>query len=148
MKKTALDLERCDRTGMVIASLCFVHCAAGPVLLSFAGLASLASISERVEPVFFLGSAAMGAIALFPAYRNKHGRLSCLALFTSGLLCLLLRRHIELPSIPGEPIASFLGAIQIIGAHFLNMRFSRRCQSCEPDSNIRSAAERMGADSN
>ena len=78
---------------MLIASLCFAHCVAGPVLLSFAGLASLVNVSERFVPLFLLGSAGMGVTALVPAYRNRHGRISCLLLFGSGILCLLLRYY-------------------------------------------------------
>ena len=66
-----------------------------PALFCFPfGLASLVNVSEKFEPLFLLGSAAMGATALVPAYRKKHGRISCLALFGSGILCLLLRHYI------------------------------------------------------
>ena len=51
---------RGDRTGVLIASICFVHCVAGPVLLSLAGFASLTGISEKLEPLFLVGSRAMG----------------------------------------------------------------------------------------
>jgi hypothetical protein len=87
---------------MLLASLCFVHCVAGPILLTYAGFSSLIGVSERFEPLFLLGSAAIGVIAFVPAYRKKHGRKSCLVLFASGLLCLLLRRYIELLSISVE----------------------------------------------
>ena len=122
---------RADRRGILIASLCAVHCVAGPVLLSFAGLASLVGVSEKFDPLFLIGSATMGGMALVPAYRRKHGRLSCLALFGAGFLCLLLRRHIELQPISVEPIAAAVGASLIIGAHLLNLRFSRRCTCCD-----------------
>jgi hypothetical protein len=82
-----------DRTGILIAALCFIHCIAGPVLLSVAGLASLVGISERLEPLFLLGSLGMGTMALVPSYRKKHGRRSCLAMFCCGMLCLALRHH-------------------------------------------------------
>ena len=117
---------------MLIASMCFVHCVAGPILLSFAGFASLVHISERIEPLFMLGSAATGVIALVPAYRKTHGRISCLALFALGLLCLLLRRYLGGPESSIEPVAVTLGAGLIIAAHALNRRFSKRCQCCEP----------------
>jgi hypothetical protein len=132
MNPSRIDNSRCDRRGMLIASLCFVHCVAGPVLLSVAGLASLTSISESLEPLFLLGSAAMGAIALVPAYRKKHGRVSCLALFASGLLCFLLRRHLGEEGTFAETVAAFIGATLIIGAHVLNLKFSRDCQCCSP----------------
>ena len=138
MKSAELD-SRADRRGMVIASLCFVHCIAGPILLSFAGLSSLLSFSEKLEPLFLLGSAAMGLMAFIPASRKKHGRKSCLALFASGLVCLLLRRHVALPVISIEPVATAIGLTLIIGAHALNLRYSRRCQCCDllakPESN-------------
>jgi hypothetical protein len=131
MKASALDHSRADRRGMLLASLCFVHCVAGPVLLSFAGLSSLIGVSEKLEPLFLLGSAAMGAIAFVPAYRKKHRRKSCLALFAAGFFCLLLRRRIEVPAIPIELLGTALGAGLIISAHFLNLRFSKRCQCCD-----------------
>jgi hypothetical protein len=134
MKESLLDSSRADRRGMVIASLCFVHCVAGPLLLAFAGLSSLVRVSERIEPLFLLGSAAMGALALVPAYRKRHRRKSCITLFGFGLVCLLLRRHIEFGAIPVELVGTVLGATLIIGSHVLNLRFSKRCECCDPDS--------------
>jgi hypothetical protein len=134
MKKSQSHTSSADRRGMLLASLCFVHCVAGPILLSLAGLSSLVNLSETVEPLFLLGSATLGVIALVPAYRKKHGRASCLALFACGFLCLLLRRHIGWGAISVEPIAAGLGASLIIGAHVLNLRFSRSCACCDPAS--------------
>jgi hypothetical protein len=132
MDQTAVNNSRADRGGMLIASLCFVHCVAGPILLSFAGLTSLVRISEKFEPLFLLGSAGMGIVALVPAYRKKHGRVSCLALFVSGFICLLLRHSIDSHAIFIEPVAAAVGASLIITAHLLNLRFSKRCRCCSP----------------
>ena len=136
MNTSLLDSSRADRRGMLMASLCFVHCVAGPVLLSFAGMSSLVNVSEKFELLFLLGSAAMGSIALVPAYRKKHRRISCLALFASGLLCLLLRHSIGWRTLSVEPAVAALGASLIIVAHVLNLRFSRRCGCCSPHSEI------------
>ena len=87
---------------------------------------------REAQPLFLLGAAIMGVFAFVPAYRKKHGRKSCLALFVSGLLCLLLRRHIDLPALSIEPVVTTVGASLIIGAHVLNLRFSKRCQCCDP----------------
>ena len=127
-----VDHRGADRRGMLLASLCFVHCVAGPILLSYAGLSSLIGVSEKLEPLFLTGSAAMGMIAFVPAYRKKHGRKSCLALFGCGFLCLLLRHHVDIPAVPLEAIATGAGASLIVGAHVLNLRFSKRCQCCDP----------------
>ncbi len=132
MPKSNTDTGHADRRGMLLASLCFIHCVAGPIVLSYAGFASLIGASEKLEPLFLIGSGAMGIIAFVPAYRKKHGRRSCLALFVSGLCCLLLRRHIAFPALSVEPVMTAVGAGLIIGAHFLNLRFSRNCQCCDP----------------
>jgi hypothetical protein len=131
MTKSLFEGSRGDRRSMLLALLCFVHCVAGPMLLSVAGFASLIGISEKLEPWFMAGSGAMGVIALLPAYRKKHGYISCLALFASGFLCLFFRHSIDLRTIPVEPIAAALGAGLIIAAHALNLRFSRRCRCCD-----------------
>ena len=131
MSKQVGENSRRDRAGILIAALCFVHCIAGPVLLSVAGLASLVGISEGLEPVFLLGSLVMGAMALLPAYRQRHGRRSCLAMFCSGILCLVLRHQVHWRAIPIEEIGVAVGAILIIAAHALNLKFSNGCRCCE-----------------
>jgi hypothetical protein len=131
MSKQADEKSQRDRAGIVIAAVCFVHCIAGPVLLSVAGLASVIGVSERLEPVFLLGSLAMGALALVPAYRKKHGRISCLAMFGCGILCLILRHQIHWRAMPIQEIGTGTGALLIVGAHALNLKYSKRCQCCE-----------------
>jgi len=132
MTKDANSLgSRGDRTGILIASVCFVHCVAGPVLLSLAGFASLTGISERLEPLFLLGSLAMGVATLIPGYRRHHGRRSCLIMFCTGVICLFLRHRIP-SNVAMESIGAGIGVCFIAGAHWLNLRFSRKCRCCEP----------------
>src|SRR5579872_863734 len=105
LRSTRPTRRRSDRAGIVIAAVCFVHCIAGRLLLSFAGLASLIGASERLEPAFLLGSRFMGVMALVPGYRRKHRKLWCLALFCAGFLCLLVRRRIHLGGASLEAVA-------------------------------------------
>lgn len=130
MNRSVTTAFRGDRKGMLVAALCFVHCVAGPLLLSVAGFSALIGASEKLEPVFMLSSVSLGVATLVPAYRKKHHRLSCLVLFLCGVFCLGVRRCIRWTSI-AEVILIGLGAALIIGAHALNLKFSRRCQCCE-----------------
>jgi len=41
-------------------------------------------------------------------------------------------RHIPWRAVHFEPVAAAAGAVLIIAAHVLNVRFSRRCPCCEP----------------
>jgi hypothetical protein len=132
---------RGDKTGILIASVCFIHCVAGPVLLSFAGFASLIGISEKLEPLFLVGSLAMGVATLLPGYRRHHGRRSCLIMFCTGGICLLLRHHIR-SNLPIESIGAGIGVCFIAGAHVLNLKFSRKCLCCDPIATQESAEPR------
>ena len=118
-----------------------MHCVAGPLFLSFAGFASLIGISERIEPVLLLTSIVLGGATLVPAYRKKHGRISCLAIFLGGLVCLLLARRLHWSAVP-EMLAMGIGAAMIIGAHALNLKFSRQCACCRPGVVVESEVQR------
>jgi hypothetical protein len=115
---------------MLLSIACFVHCVAGPVLLSLAGLASLIGVSEKLEPLFLFSSFGTGAATLIPAYRKKHRRRSCLVLFTCGLLILALKRRLPETNALVEAITVAVGALLILGAHLLNLHLSRQCTCC------------------
>jgi hypothetical protein len=85
-------------------------------------------VSEKLDPLFVLLSTAIAGFTLIPAWRRKHGRKTCLALFAAGILFLLVRRY---TSRPFEIAATVFGAGLIVSAHALNIRFARRCRCCE-----------------
>jgi len=117
-----------DRAGVIIATLCFLHCIGGPALLVFAGLSSFLKFSERAEYLFLFASAAMGVAVLIPAYKRRHRRKSCLAMFGAGLLALFAHRHVS-SGLP-ELAAALIGASLIASAHLFNIHYSRRCACC------------------
>ena len=123
-----------DRAGMIVAALCFVHCVAGPALLAFAGFSSLVALSERAEILFLLASAAIGTAVLFPAYKRRHGRRSCLAMFGAGMVALLAHRQMSATRMEFATVLT--GASLIAGAHILNLRYSRRCECCQSASSL------------
>jgi hypothetical protein len=135
------DVDDNDRNAIIVAAACFVHCVAAPLLLSFAGFSSLIGLSEKLEPAFFLTSILLGAATLVPAYRKTHGRISCLAMFAGGLSCLIIRSFQCAPLV--ETLSVGAGATLIIGAHALNLRFSRRCACCQPSAVVESEERRL-----
>jgi hypothetical protein len=122
-----------DSAGVIVATLCFVHCVAGPALIAFGSFSSLIALSERTEILFMLASAMIGAAVLFPGYRRRHRRRSCLAMFGSGMAALLAHRYAHTGLV--EVATALVGASLIAGAHVLN-RYSRRCDCCETASEI------------
>jgi MerC mercury resistance protein len=123
-----------DRAGVIVATLCFVHCVAGPALIAFGSFSSLIAFSERTEILFMLASTTIGAAVLFPGYRRRHRRRSCLAMFGSGMAALLAHRYAHTGL--AEVATALVGASLIAGAHILNHSYSRRCDCCETASEI------------
>jgi hypothetical protein len=138
------QIYKSDRTAIVLAAACFVHCVAGPLILAVAGFAGLIGTSEKVEPLFLGGSLVLGLANLIPGYRHRHGRISCVLLFAIGIAALGSRRHIPLKGVPAEAIMTAVGAFLIAGAHTLNLRLSRRCKCCEGAAIESGARERSG----
>jgi hypothetical protein len=134
MKKLVPAALRGDWKGMLIAALCLIHCVAGPVLLSYAGFASLIGVSEKLEPLFVLPSIAIGTATLVPGYRHRHRRFSCLALFFCGILFLVVLRRLQWLVVP-ETVLAGIGAGLILGAHALNFKFSQQCDCCRATRN-------------
>jgi MerC mercury resistance protein len=124
-----------DRAGVIVATLCFVHCVAGPALIAFGSFSSLIAFSERTKILFMLASATIGTMVLFPGYRRRHGRRSCLAMFGSGMAALLAHRYAYTGLM--ELATALVGASLIASAHILNHRYSRRCDCCETASEKR-----------
>ena len=122
-----------------MASLCFVHCIAGPALLAFAGLSSLVAISERAEILFLLASATIGVAVLFPAYKRRHGRRSCLMIFCSGIAVLLAHRRVSGSVL--ELATALIGAFLVATAHVLNIRYSSQCPCCRTAPELRGESE-------
>ncbi|HEY1495460.1 MAG TPA: MerC domain-containing protein [Candidatus Solibacter sp.] len=131
MRNIITAISNRDGKAMLAAALCFVHCVAGPILLSLSGFSSLIGVSEKIEPIFLFSSFLLSVVSLVPGYRRRHGRLSCLALFIGGLLCLLLRSRLQSGMLT-VPVVTGVGAALIVGSHALNLRYSKRCPCCEP----------------
>src|ERR1700730_17504908 len=140
MKKVAPAVLSGDRKGILVAALCLIHCVAVRVLLACAGFASLIGVSEKIEPLFVLSSLAIGTATLIPGYRHKHGRFSCLALFFCGLLFLAVLRQSRWLLIP-DAILTAIGAALIVGAHALNLKFSRQCECCRSSTGVNVATQ-------
>jgi len=124
-----------DRAGIIVATLCFFHCVAGPALLAFAGFNSLIRISEKFEGLFLLVSATMGVAALLPAYRKRHRRMSCLAMFAAGFLTLLIRRYLGVDAGILGAAGAATGVALIIAAHTLNLKYLKNCGCCAGNDN-------------
>ena len=121
-----------DRVGVLASSICFVHCLATPVVLSFSAVfAHLLPSEEHTHRVLAAAVALIGAIALGAGYR-RHKRGGILILAAVGLALIFGGAWFgdRLPSHWAEVAVTLAGSCCMIAAHRRNHTFCRRCQTC------------------
>lgn len=91
----------------------------------FAGMASLISISDKLEPLGLRIGRNGGGRSRLRLLQETWSDNSCLAMFASGFLCLVLRRDIEWRMVFAEPADCLCGQNLIIDVRALNLIFSR-----------------------
>lgn len=132
--KLKLSLRPSDAMGIVASTLCVIHCAAAPLLVSSTGfLARLVPGEEWTHRALVVAVAAFGLAALVRGY-GVHRRRRVPALMVAGFAC------ISLGAFFGEELAAFLpeiavtmvGSVLLIASHVANYRLRRACSVCEP----------------
>ncbi len=121
-----LPLLSWDRLGILVSSLCLVHCVALPVLLAclpFIGLHFVPDESIHLALTYL--AVPVGALALLPGLR-RHGQSWVLLLGVAGV-ALMLGGHFfhEAPAL--EQAVTGGGGALLVLAHLYNLRYSRRC---------------------
>lgn len=118
--------KRLDNLGMTASTLCAIHCAIVPIMLTFLPLAGLGFL---VNPVFEWSmitlALLLGVSSIFLSYFRTHRRALPLLLLCSGFV-LVIAGHIYLKGWE-EAIVVPLGGLTIAAAHFINYKYVGVC---------------------
>ncbi len=124
-----------DRLGFSASTICAIHCAAMPLLLSILPALGLGFLAEGTfELVMIATSIGIAAISLGTSYR-VHRRINPILMMISGGMILVFNffghdSHSELMEMLHPYIAAFAG-LMIASAHWVNMRLCSNCEVCE-----------------
>jgi uncharacterized membrane protein YfcA len=121
-----------DRVGIVASALCFVHCIATPIVLSFSAVSShFLPSEEHTHRVLAVFVTIIGAAAIGFGYR-RHKRKRVLALASLGLILIFFGAYFGdlLPSHASEVVVTLAGSCCMIAAHRINHTFCRNCSRC------------------
>ena len=110
---------RIDRAGVLLSTLCLVHCVAGLVLVSLLGIGGSVLLNPRIHEVGLALAVVIGAIGLGMG-ALRHRRLMVLAVGASGLM--LMSAGLMVPDGPGEAALTMLGVALLASAHIWNLR--------------------------
>ncbi|MEL7187944.1 MAG: MerC domain-containing protein [Pseudomonadota bacterium] len=114
--------RRLDRAGLVVASLCALHCFATIVLVSFLGIGGHFFLAPEIHEIGLLLAIGFAAVAIgsgVVAHRKTGPALFALAglgVMGAGLM---------LPHGDGELIATIVGVTLVAYGHVLNLRSSK-----------------------
>ncbi|MBO3270973.1 MULTISPECIES: MerC domain-containing protein [Hymenobacter] len=119
--KPSLSRVWADYGGIVNATLCLLHCAAGPLLLAWWSGTQSAALSSHWDTLFLVlsGVLVMGATWQLTARWLRLSLWSCFALF--AVTVLLADRW------PWLELVQYAASLGLVGMHLLNLRQCRRC---------------------
>jgi hypothetical protein len=117
-----------DRAGVMMSTLCAIHCLAGAVL---AGVSSVAPVlsDRRLELAFTVSAIAIAFVALIRAARRHKSRTPAM-IAALGVASLVLARVGVVDAEALEVTLSIAGGVLLVSAHVINLRECRRVDSC------------------
>jgi hypothetical protein len=120
--------SKLDHVGMTASTLCAIHCAIVPILLTFLPLAGMGFLAA---PLFEWGmitlALLLGVSSIFLSYVRTHRRALPLLLLVAGFAALVLG-HIYLKGWI-EAVVVPLGGLTIAVAHFVNFKYVGSCKT-------------------
>ena len=119
---TATTHPRLDATGIVLSTLCFLHCLAVP-LIATGALAWVAS--EAIHIGLTMALSGVVVLVAWPSYK-RHRRAIVPALLIGGL-ALLIGAVLGEDALgeTGETLLTAMGSVLLVAGHMLNLRYRR-----------------------
>lgn len=123
MKTFKLNL---DKLGITASTLCAIHCAAVPLILTFLPLWGLGFLAnEKVESFMIVLSLCLGIWSMSTSYRKLHRKVIPSIVLIAGFSLIAVGHFSGITQL--EPILIPLGGFTIASAHFINLRLVKSC---------------------
>ncbi len=119
--------SRLDSIGMTASTLCAIHCAVVPILLTLLPLVGLGFLANQLfEWGMIVLALLLGVSSIFLSYFRTHHRIVPLLLLVAGFV-LIIAGHIYLKGWV-EAIIVPAGGLTIAFAHFINFKYVGACK--------------------
>lgn len=111
-----------DAMGVIVSIACAIHCALLPIFLTSLPLLGVNIIHNQLFEVVMIAIAfAIGAQALYHGFKKHHRNILPIALFISGMICLLAKQVWH----TSELLFLVPAVLLIVSAHLINYRHCR-----------------------
>lgn len=115
---------RLDGIGFTASSLCAVHCALMPFVITFLPVLGLEFLAEPwLEISITIFSIVIGVSSLIPSYRKYHHNKIPLMLLVAGFVMIFGAHFLGFHHL--EPILVPIGGISLAAAHYMNWKLSK-----------------------
>lgn len=120
------NTSKLDSIGMTASTLCAVHCAVVPLLLTFLPLSGFGFLANPLfEWGMILLALVLGVSSIFLSYFRTHRKALPLLLLLTGFI-IIITGHIYLKGWV-EAVVVPAGGITIAIAHFINFKYVGAC---------------------
>lgn len=120
-----------DKVGMAASSICAVHCALAPILITVAPLVGLGFIfEERFETIFIMASLGIAFLSLVWGFYKSHRKFEPLYLLLLGASLIAISRMESPLSFLPEPVLMACGGLSIAISHYINLKLCNHCDDC------------------
>lgn len=115
-----------DRIGITASTLCAIHCAALPFLITVLPLWGMGFLAnEAVEITMIAFSLMIGIWSLSAAYRKQHCRITPILVLITGFACIAFGHFSGVELL--EPVLIPIGGLTVAAAHYINLRMLKSC---------------------
>lgn len=132
--------SKLDNIGMTASTLCAIHCAVVPVLLTFLPLAGLKFLAN---PLFEWGmimlALLLGVSSIMLSFFRTHHRALPLILLITGF-AIIISGHVYLRGWT-EAIVVPIGGLTIAFAHFINFKYVGVCTNADHFFHLKHASQ-------
>jgi hypothetical protein len=134
-----------DRIGATTSSLCAIHCALMPLVITILPLIGLGFLAdERVEWLLVGTCAALGIASICLGHR-EHKRKRAAALLCLGLSLLAVGRVSEERALGRYSVVIVvLGGLAVAASHVVNRRLCMACRTCQRQAGKSTGIETLG----
>jgi hypothetical protein len=121
-----------DKIGMAASSICAIHCALAPLLITIAPLIGLGFIfEEKFETIFILSSLGIAFLSIVWGFYKSHRKFEPFYLLLLGTSFIIISRMETPLSFLPEPFLMFCGGLSIAVSHYINLKLCNHCETCE-----------------
>jgi len=118
--------SRLDRFGMTASTICAIHCAIVPVLITTLPLIGLGFLANPwVEWGMIILALILGTSSIGVSYFKLHHRILPILMLMTGFILIAIG-HLFVSWL--EAIVVPIGGLTIAAAHFLNNKYAGACQ--------------------